>query len=217
MRRSISEENYIKMIFHLQQEGKVNTTLLATAVQTKPASVTDMLKKLQTKKIVYYQPYYGFELTESGKRIALDIIRKHRLWEFFLVHKLGFDWQRVHDVAEDLEHINNAELVTRLDNYLGNPQFDPHGDPIPNQNGKIKTRKQVALEIMPLNKSGIVSSIKNQSKAMLELLNHFNISIGTKIKVHRRFDFDNSAEIKIDRSPLTIVSAQVAKNVLCVI
>ena len=216
MNHTTSEENYIKAIYHLQKEsGKVSTSLLASAIKTKPASVTDMLKRLQLKKIVYYQPYYGFELTESGNKVALDVIRKHRLWEYFLVNKLGFDWNKVHEVAEDLEHISSKELINRLDDFLGNPSFDPHGDPIPDQKGKIKTIRQSSLSDLPLKITASVSSISNQSRQMLDMLNHFNIMIGTKIKVIRRFEFDKSVEIKIDRTPLTIISEQVAKNIFC--
>ena len=216
MHHTTSEENYIKAIYHLQKEsGKVSTSLLAASIKTKPASVTDMLKRLQVKKIVHYQPYYGFELTETGNRVALDVIRKHRLWEFFLVNKLGFDWNKVHDVAEDLEHISSKELINRLDDFLGNPSFDPHGDPIPDQKGKIKLIRQSSIADLPLKQIASVSSISNQSRQMLDLLNHFNISIGSKIKVMRRFEFDHSVEIKIDKTPLTIVSEQVAKNVYC--
>ena len=138
-----SEENYIKGIFHLQQEtGLVNTNSLAAEMQTRPASVTDMLKKLKSKKLLQYEKYKGFKLNEAGKKAALDVVRKHRLWEFFLVEKLKFDWDKVHPIAEELEHISSEELVQRLDNFLGNPSFDPHGDPIPDKNGKIPVIKQ---------------------------------------------------------------------------
>ena len=213
-----SEENYIKTIYHLQHiHGKVSTNLLSAEIHTRPASVTDMLKKLQAKKIVHYRPYRGFILSELGNRAALEVIRKHRLWEYFLVNKLGFDWDKVHIVAEELEHISSKELVTRLDNYLGNPAFDPHGDPIPDNKGKIKFVKQSSLTDMPLKKTGTVSSVKNQSDQMLDLLKHYNISIGSKIKVNKRFVFDGSAEIKIDKHPATIVSKEVAINVYCLV
>ncbi len=218
MHQTASEENYIKCIYHLQHnKGKVSTNLLADAIQTKPASVTDMLKKLQSKKLVNYEKYYGVKLSESGNRIALDVIRKHRLWECFLVNTLGFNWTKVHEVAEHLEHISNKELINRLDDFLGNPSIDPHGDPIPDQKGKYKTIMQSCLSEVPLRHVVSVSSIKNQSTQMLELLSHYNITIGTKIRVIRRFEFDGSAEIKINKAPLTIVSEQVAKNVYCII
>lgn len=216
MRNTASEENYIKAIYHLQlQNDKVSTNLLAAAVQAKPASVTDMLKKLQAKKIVYYKPYHGFELSDSGNRIALDVIRKHRLWEFFLVNKLGFNWNNVHEVAEDLEHISSKELVNRLDDFLGNPAFDPHGDPIPDQKGRMRHIKQSSLTELPVKQTATVSSIRNQSPHMLDILTHYAINIGAKVKVLRRFEFDGSIEVKINKSPLTILSGEVAKNVYC--
>ncbi len=216
MKFSEAEENYIKSIYHLQlSNNKVSATLLAAAVNTKAASVTDMLKKLQLKKLINYKPYQSFTLTDKGNKVALDIIRKHRLWEFFLVSKLGFKWDEVHAIAEELEHISSEELILRLDNFLDNPSFDPHGDPIPDRNGKIKFIPQKNLSAAPLKKELIVSSIKDQSSEMLELLKHYHIGIGTKMKINKRFDFDGSVEIKIDKLPVAIVSEQMAKNIFC--
>ncbi len=213
-----TEENYIKAIYHLQHlHEKVSTTLLSEEMNTKPASVTDMLKKLEAKKIVHYQPYKGFTLAEQGNKIALEVIRKHRLWEFFLVEILGFEWNKVHSVAEELEHVTSKELIIRLDNFLGNPAFDPHGDPIPDIKGKMKFIKQVNLASLALKQNASVSSVKNQSPQMLDLLNHYKIGIGTKLKVNKHFDFDGSVEIKIDNQPATILSKQVAQNVYCII
>jgi len=218
MTHTATEENYIKAIYHLQHTyDKVSTTLLSAEMNTKPASVTDMLKKLRAKRIVHYQRYKGFTLTETGNKTALIVIRKHRLWEYFLVNKLGFEWDQVHNMAEELEHITSNELVIRLDNFLGNPAFDPHGDPIPDNKGKIKMIKQINLAALPLKKTVSVSSVKNQSPEMLDMLNHFQIGIGTKLKVNKRFEFDGSIEIKIDKQPATIVSKQVAQNVFCIV
>lgn len=218
MNHTSTEENYIKAIYHLQlSSGTVSTTLLSGEMNTRPASVTDMLKKLRTKRIVHYQRYKGFTLTDAGNKTALNIIRKHRLWEFFLVNKLGFEWDEVHNMAEELEHVTSSELIVRLDNFLGNPAFDPHGDPIPDQKGKIRVIKQSNLGALPLKKTATVSSVKNQSSEMLDLLNHFRIGIGTKLKVNKRFEFDGSVEIKIDKLPVTIVSKQVAQNVYCIV
>ena len=218
MTYTATEENYIKAISHLQHvHDKVSTTLLSDEMNTRPASVTDMLKKLESKKIVHYQKYKGFSLTDQGHKTALNVVRKHRLWEYFLVHKLGFEWDEVHSMAEELEHISSNELTTRLDNFLGNPAFDPHGDPIPDNKGKIKIIKQECLAAVPLKKMATVSSVKNQSSEMLELLNHYKIRIGTKLKVTRHFDFDESVEIKIEKSPAIIVSKQVAQNLFCII
>ena len=216
MKFSVSEENYIKSVYHLQGlHGRVTATLLAEAVQTKAASVTDMLKKLHSKRLVNYQPYKSFTLTGAGNKIALDVIRKHRLWEFFLVNKLGFAWTEVHVIAEELEHISSNELITKLDAYLDYPSFDPHGDPIPNSKGKMMEIKQNSLVKMPLKKTATVCYIKDQSTAMLDLLKHFYIGIGTKLQVIKRFDFDGSVEIKIDKLPPAVLSSQVAKNIYC--
>jgi DtxR family Mn-dependent transcriptional regulator len=214
MNFSISEENYIKSIYHLQQNsGLVNTNSLAAEMQTKAASVTDMLKKLSAKKILQYEKYKGFKLTETGKKVALTVVRKHRLWEYFLVEKLGFEWDKVHDIAEELEHISSHELIEKLQHFLGNPSFDPHGDPIPDSNGKIPKLSQLCISALPLNKAALVSSVTNQSPQMLEMLKHYSISIGTSIKVTRRFQFDGSLEIKVSKQPACIISEQIAKNI----
>lgn len=215
MNFSTSEENYIKAIFHLQGEsGTVTTNALAQELQTRPPSVTDMMKKLKTKKLVHYQPYQGFKLSTDGKKIALGIIRRHRLWEFFLSEKLKFSWDEVHQVAEDLEHVSNKKLIDKLDEFLNFPKFDPHGDPIPDSTGKMAISQQVNLSEMPLNKIAEVCNVSNQSHEMLDMLRHNNISIGTKVEVKMRFGFDNSLEIRIRHQPLPVtISEQLAKNI----
>jgi len=214
MNFTTSEENYIKSIFHLQQEtGLVNTNSLAAEMQTRPASVTDMLKKLKGKKLLQYEKYKGFKLNEAGKKAALEVVRKHRLWEFFLVEKLNFDWDKVHPIAEELEHISSEELIQRLDNFLGNPAFDPHGDPIPDKNGKIPVIKQQSLSEIPFKKNVTVSSVSNQTAQMLDMLKHYNIAIGTQLLVLKKFEFDGSLEIKVSKQNACIISEQVAKNV----
>lgn len=214
MNFTISEENYIKGIYHLQQEGgTVNTNSLAAEMHTRAASVTDMLKKLKAKKLLQYERYKGFKLNEAGKKAALDVVRKHRLWEYFLVEKLKFDWDKVHPIAEELEHITSAELVQRLDKFLGNPSFDPHGDPIPDRNGKIPVLNQQSISNLPLKKLATVSSVSNQTPQMLDMLKHYNISLGTQLMVLKKFDFDSSMEIKVIKQSACIISEQVAKNV----
>ncbi|MEP7372432.1 MAG: metal-dependent transcriptional regulator [Chitinophagaceae bacterium] len=217
---STSEENYIKAIFHLQKDGTVTTNELAAELQTRPASVTDMLKKLSNKKLVHYQAYHGFTLTSEGRKVALVIIRRHRLWEFFLAEKLKFSWEEVHEVAEDLEHVSSKKLIDKLDEFLGFPRFDPHGDPIPDANGKIETSKQICLTELPLNSTAVVCYVSDQSIEMLDLLGHKKIAIGTKIEVKRKFSYDRSMEIKIrqsrrtplEQAPINI-SEQLAKNI----
>ncbi|MBL0147155.1 MAG: metal-dependent transcriptional regulator [Chitinophagaceae bacterium] len=214
MNFSISEENHIKWIYHLQQKkGLVNTNSLAAEMQTKAASVTDMLKKLKAKKLLQYEKYKGFKLTEMGKKTALNVIRKHRLWEYFLSVKLGFEWEKVHAIAEELEHISSDELIQRLDDFLGNPSFDPHGDPIPDSFGKIPAIKQYNVLQLPLNKKAVVSSVSNQSPEMLEMLKHHKIGIGSTLQSLKHFAFDGSIEIKVLKNATCILSEQVAKNI----
>jgi len=214
MNFTTSEENYIKCIYHLQQEtGTVNTNSLAAEMHTRPASVTDMVKKLKAKKMLQYEPYKGFKLSEAGKKAALDVVRKHRLWEFFLVEKLKFDWDKVHSIAEELEHISSNELVHRLEIFLGSPSFDPHGDPIPDKNGKIPVISQLCLSDIPVKQTVTVSSVSNQTAQMLEMLKHYKITLGTQLMVLKKFEFDGSLEIKVLKQAACIISEQVAKNV----
>ncbi len=214
MNYSVSEENYIKSIYHLQQQtATVSTNSLANELRTKPASVTDMLKKLQIKQLVEYEKYRGFKLNTTGNKIALGIVRRHRLWEFFLVNKLGFEWDKVHDIAEELEHVSSPELIKKLDIFLNFPQTDPHGDPIPDTNGKIAVIKQLSLAEIAAKKNVVVSSVSNQSPEMLEMLKHYHIGIGTSLKVNKQFAFDGSIEIKVVQQAPCIISEQVAKNI----
>ncbi|MBZ5856515.1 metal-dependent transcriptional regulator [Flavihumibacter profundi] len=213
MKYSSSKENYIKAIFHLQQEENVvSTNGLARALSTKPASVTDMLKKLKTQKLLQYQPYKGVKLSAEGKKLALQIIRKHRLWEYFLVEKLGFGWEEVHEIAEELEHISSKKLIERLDIFLGLPKTDPHGDPIPDGQGRMPLIEQTSLLELPHNIPAKIVSVSNQSTSMLELLRHNKIGIGTKLSIIRRFEFDHSLEISITGQPFITISEQLAAN-----
>ena len=210
---STSEENYIKAIFHLQDDDRtVTTNELARELNTKPASVTDMMKKLKAKKLLNYQPYQGFRLNQDGNKVALGIIRRHRLWEYFLAEKLKFTWDEVHEVAEDLEHVSSKKLIDKLDEFLGFPRFDPHGDPIPDTNGKIKASTQICLTEVALNKPVIISHVADQSTEMLDLLKHKNIQIGTRLEVKKKFDFDKSIEIRIRSLPPFAISEKLAIN-----
>jgi DtxR family transcriptional regulator, Mn-dependent transcriptional regulator len=210
-----SEENYLKAIFHLQgEDGTVTTNELAEKLQTRPASVTDMMKKLHAKKLLHYKPYYGFSLSPEGKKIAVHVIRRHRLWEFFLSEKLKFEWNEVHELAEELEHVSSRQLVDRLDEFLGFPPFDPHGDPIPDSKGRIRNVNKIALIDLPLHRPAEVCQVTNQSDEMLELLNHKHISIGTRLEVKKHFQFDHTIEIKI-KGTTSMISEQLAKNIFC--
>ena len=214
MNFSISEENYIKSIYHLQQQNDtVTTNSLAQEINTRPASVTDMLKKLQVKNILEYEKYKGFRLNATGNKVALNIVRRHRLWEYFLVSKLGFEWDKVHAIAEELEHVSSIELIQKLDTFLNYPQTDPHGDPIPDKNGKVPNIKQLSMAEIAEKKTVIVSSVSNQSTEMLELMKHYNLGIGTEVKIIKRFSFDGSVEIKVAKQVPCILSEQVAKNI----
>lgn len=215
MNYSVSEENYIKSIFHLQgKDSTVTTTELAGQLNTRPASVTDMMKKLKSKKLLHYQPYKGFRLSAEGNKVALGIIRRHRLWEYFLAEKLHFTWDEVHEVAEELEHVSNKKLIDKLDAFLGFPKADPHGDPIPDANGKIEAGRKVSLNAVPLMATGKVSGVTNQSAEILELLEHKKIRIGTRVEVRKRFDFDQSLEIRAGKQSAINISRELAENIL---
>jgi DtxR family Mn-dependent transcriptional regulator len=178
-----------------------------------------MMKKLKAKKLVHYRAYHGFTLTPEGNKVALLIVRRHRLWEHFLAEKLKFSWDEVHEVAEHLEHVSNKKLIDKLDEFLGFPRHDPHGDPIPDSNGRIEASKQVCLTELPLNKTATVCHVSDQSSEMLELLGHKKIVIGTKLEVKKKFSFDQSLEIKIRypkktaEQPIATISNELAKNI----
>jgi DtxR family Mn-dependent transcriptional regulator len=211
---STSEENYLKTIYHLQtKDDNVTTNELAERLQAKPASITDMMKKLKSRKLVNYQPYRGFRLTPEGKKVALSIIRRHRLWEYFLAEKLRFDWDEVHEVAEQLEHVSSKKLVDKLDEFLAYPKFDPHGDPIPDTNGKMEASKQISLSEMQVNKPAKICYIANQSELLLEHLQEKKIRMGALIVVKRKFSYDDSLAIKLDNKIMLTISSQLAKNI----
>lgn len=213
---TFTEENYLKAIYHLSDHGKheVSTNAISDCLNTKPASVTDMLRKLSQKDMINYIKYQGVTLTPRGRKDALQIIRKHRLWEVFLVEKLKFNWDEVHDIAEQLEHIQSALLIKRLDEFLGFPQHDPHGDPIPNDEGEMSAKKQSSLAELPVQSQGIVMSLKETSPLFLQYLDKINIYIGAKLKISDRIEFDSSLEIQIDGKKSVIVSNEVARNIM---
>jgi DtxR family Mn-dependent transcriptional regulator len=172
-----------------------------------------MMKKLKIKKLLHYEPYQGFRLSIEGYKVALGIVRRHRLWEYFLAEKLKFTWDEVHEVAEDLEHVSNKKLIDKLDEFLGFPRVDPHGDPIPDAHGKIEISKKICLTDLPLNKVAVVSGVSNQSSEILELLEHKKINIGIKLEVKKRFEFDHSIEVRIGRQPAFTISKELAENI----
>ena len=201
-----SEENYLKAIFHLQQDvdAGVSTSRIAEVLKTKSASVTEMVKKLSEKKLVDYQKYYGVHLTESGKTHALNIVRKHRLWECFLVERLNFNWDEVHDVAEQLEHIKSAKLVEELDKLLGRPSYDPHGDPIPDANGNLPKTSKKKLCQLKIGDQGVCKGFKDNSSFFLQFLAKQNIGLGTVIDVLDVEPFDESMKVRVGKSEVTL-------------
>ena len=208
-----SEENYLKVIYHLSNLSPkgVNTNAIAAMLDTKASSVTDMLKKLSEKDWINYQKYQGVSLTDKGKFNAKIIVRKHRLWEVFLVEKLGFAWDEVHEVAEELEHIQSEKLINQLDQFLNFPSFDPHGDPIPNAKGEIiKIEKQLVSEI-EVGRTITCVGVKDTSVDFLQYLNKQNISLGTKMKVLEKEPFDGTLKIEINKSVL-VISDKIATN-----
>jgi len=210
---TLSEENYLKTIYHLTiiSDAEVSTNSIAEMMETKASSVTDMLKKLSEKNLVNYIKYQGVSLTEKGNLTAKMIVRKHRLWEVFLVEKLNFSWDEVHDIAEQLEHIKSEELINKLDDFLGNPTEDPHGDPIPDAQGRmVKTDKQL-LSDLAVNQTGICVGVKDSSADFLKYLDKQEIALGSKIEIISKETFDLSIKIKVDAKELAI-SHKIATN-----
>jgi len=213
---SFTEENYLKAIYHLSAEGmeNVNTNALAESMSTTPASVNDMVKRLAQKKLIGYQKYKGATLLSKGEKVALTIIRKHRLWEVFLVEKLGFKWDEVHEIAEQLEHIKSPNLIKKLDKFLGYPTMDPHGDPIPNEDGVMKETVRASITNVTVNSKGIVVAVNNDDTLLLQHLDSMGIKLGSRIHVIERMDFDGSVSLTIDDGPKQFISKDVAENLM---
>lgn len=215
---SFTEENYIKAIYHLSanNHNTVSTNAIAESIQASAASVTDMLKKLKSKKLVVYEKYQGVTLTKAGLQIAKQLVRHHRLWEVFLFEKLSFSWDEVHDMAEQLEHIKSEELINRLDKFLNYPKYDPHGDPIPDQQGNIRQVEQKTLAAAKVGDVKKVVGVKDSSAKFLQYLDSVKISLGTELEVLQILDFDNSLVLKLKNKTKIGVSQQVVKNLLVV-
>ena len=212
---TLAEENYLKAILtiSLNTSDKVSTNSIADEIGATAASVSDMLKKLQDKNLVKYKKYKGTKLSKRGIKRAVEILRKHRLWETFLVNKLAFNWGEVHDIAEQLEHIKSDELVDRLDSFLGFPKFDPHGEPIPTKGGEIPTTNTIPLNELQAGTKGKVMGVTLDEKSFLDYLTKLNISIGTKIELLEKISFDQSLSVKIENTNQHI-SNDVAKHLL---
>ncbi|HWW38918.1 metal-dependent transcriptional regulator [Pedobacter sp.] len=216
MMLSYTEENYLKALFKIcsQCEGRpeAGTNEMAAYLGVKPATATDMFKKLKEKGLVDYERYGKISLTEIGKKNALTILRKHRLWETFLYQKLDFSWDEVHEVAEQLEHIQSEKLVSKLEDFLGYPEFDPHGDPIPKANGDMPPAVKMILSDLKAGESCRVVAVKDTSVLFLQYLKRLGISIGTKITVIEKVSFDGSLQISIDEQETRNVSVKFADS-----
>jgi len=208
-----SEENYLKAIYYLSKKSEfaVSTNAVADHLKTKASSVTDMMKKLHQKKLINYKKYKGVLLTKKGEKISLNIIRKHRLWEVFLVECLNFKWDEVHDIAEQIEHINSEQLINSLDKFLGFPKYDPHGDPIPDKNGKINHHEQFMLSDTKKDQKVEIVGLLDSSSSLLQYLEKSNIKIGSKVKIKERLGFDNSLIVELKEKDLNI-SERVTNN-----
>lgn len=212
---TLTEENYLKAIYHLAEmsEKPVLTNEIADVMATKPASVTDMVKRLASKKLITYERYYGVAVTKQGKTEALHIIRKHRLWETFLVEKLGFRWDEIHEIAEQLEHIKSPRLIEKLDEFLGYPKVDPHGDPIPDRQGKFTIKPQLPLDQIREGYRGTIVAVKDSDSKLLKYLEKIGGTPGKKIQVIGKEPYDESLEVILDNQKV-FISKEVSKNIL---
>jgi DtxR family transcriptional regulator, Mn-dependent transcriptional regulator len=211
---SLTEENYIKSIYSLsRQNGEVSVSDLAKKLGVKLPTINSMIKKLSAKKIVAYAPYRGIRLTEKGRKQALSIIRKHRLAELFLVEVMGLGWEEVHDIAEQLEHVNSDRFYDRIDELLGYPKSDPHGEPIPDINGKVHSIDRVALTSIDTGASVKIAAVADDEKAFLDHLNSKGLQIGDNVTIRRREDFDGSMAI-VHKKKEIMLSQRVAERIL---
>ncbi len=209
-----AEENHLKAIFKIgEKDGKpALTNAIAALMQTSAASVTDMLKRLADKGLITYEKYRGVQLTEEGNRLATALIRKHRLWEVFLTEKLGFSWDEVHELAEQLEHVQGNDLVSRLDAFLGHPKFDPHGDPIPDAEGRWTFRKQAPLATLQPGDRGVVTGVDEHSATFLQYLDQIGIALGTSLELLERFPYDQSVRVRMSDGHELVLSDKVTQN-----
>lgn len=216
---SQTEENYLKAICKITHESDnpATTNAVAAVMNTTPASVTDMLKRLAEKSLLHYEKYKGVSLTKEGKQLAWSLIRRHRLWEVFLVDKLNFAWDEVHDIAEQLEHIQSPALVEKLDSYLGFPRYDPHGDPIPDINGHFLKREQWLLSALKPGEKGKVVGVNEHSASFLKYLDQLGLVLGTELEVIERFEYDQSAKIELNQRVTLIVSHKLCDHLFVII
>jgi DtxR family transcriptional regulator, Mn-dependent transcriptional regulator len=216
---SHTEENYLKEIYKIiENEGcSASTNAIAQRMNTAAASVTDMMKRLSEKQLIHYEKYKGVLLSDEGNRVATQLIRKHRLWEVFLLQSLHFAWDEVHELAEQLEHIQSEELINRLDSFLKFPKFDPHGDPIPDANGNYTLRKQLLIKDLELHKTATVVGVNEHSSSFLQYLNRINLTLGAKIMIQEHFEYDGSKFVSINDEKAIIVSGKICENVFVMV
>ena len=209
-----TEENYLKAVFKITEKDDkaASTNAIAAMMNTSAASVTDMLKRLASKELLHYEKHRGGMLSERGYELATDLVRKHRLWEVFLVKTLNFSWDKVQDIAEQLEHVQSEELVERLDAFLERPKFDPHGDPIPDADGKMALRKQVLLSSLEPDSLAVLVGVQESATNFLQYLDKVRLSLGTQLKVVERFDYDGSMKIALNESEEITLSHKVCEN-----
>jgi DtxR family transcriptional regulator, Mn-dependent transcriptional regulator len=211
---SLTEENYIKSIYSLSLgAGEVTVSELARKLNVKLPTVTSMVKKLAAKKVVSYAPYQGIKMTDKGKKQALSIIRKHRLAELFLVKVMGIGWEEVHDIAEQLEHVESELFYNRIDTMLGYPKSDPHGEPIPDVNGKVPSKNRIALSELKEGRSAKISAVGNDEKSFLDHLNSKGLQIGDNVTVRRKDLFDRSLVIHTKSKKDTLLTHEVAERI----
>jgi DtxR family transcriptional regulator, Mn-dependent transcriptional regulator len=211
---TLTEENYIKSIYSLSHtEGEVSVSELARKLAVKLPTINSMIKKLAAKRFVAYAPYKGIKLTEKGKKAALSIIRKHRLAELFLVKMMGLGWEEVHDIAEQLEHVDSERFYNRIDELLGYPKADPHGEPIPDINGKISAQNRITLSQVTEGKSARITAVGNDEKSFLDHLNSKGLQIGDSVTIKKKELFDGSVTLLMKGKKETMLSHQVAERI----
>lgn len=213
---SQTEENYLKAVFSLSRKagaGGVSTKAIAQMMETKAASVTDMMQRLNEKGFINYKKYQGVTLTKAGRQVAVSTVRKHRLWEVFLVEKLHFKWDEVHELAEQLEHIRSTDLTDRLDAFLGYPNFDPHGDPIPDKEGVFPTQTRNELAGYKTGQKVVVTGVRDTAPEFLQWLEKQNIRLGTHLQIENVMAFDRSMEVSFTEGHLSL-SEVMTQNLL---
>lgn len=219
MELTFTEENYIKALYTIQsrnESGEASVNEIAERMHTRPATVTDMFRKLSEKGLIHYEKYKKVRLTDVGAKIALGILRKHRLWETFLCDKLNFAWDEVHEVAEQLEHIQSQKLIERLDEFLGFPEYDPHGDPIPKHDGQMPASKAIPLSEMPEHVKSVFVAVNDTSSAFLQQLKRFELEIGSELTITERMPYDKSVWVTNKKGDSFQLSEKIAANIYVV-